>query len=239
MFQTPAPQIDATDRRSGKTGASPRRRRTATAAALFALAGATLLTACGDDEHSADAATGTIAEQAAATEPAVSAPGSETSGHGPSNHDGDASVPRGDSITVLLGDYHFGGLPEEIEAGTEITVENSSETEVHELVAMRLPEGDERSADEILDGGMEELMTLGPPALVIVAAPEGGEPVVAVGNGRLDDPGRYLVLCSIPTGADPAEFMAAMQEESSTPPEVDGGAPHFMNGMVDIVVVTG
>lgn len=218
----------------------PRRRRSATtAAALAALAGASLLAACGDDEHSADAASDTVTEQTGGTESTApsSAPGAVD--HDTAHHDASASDPKGDSVAILLGDYHFGGLPDQIAAGTEITVENSSESEVHELVAMRLPDGDERTVDEILAGGMEQMTALGMPALVIVAPPGDAEPILAVGDGRLHEPGRYLIICTIPTGADPADFMAAMHESSSTPPEVDGGAPHFANGMVDEVVVTG
>jgi len=208
---------------------SRRLRRGSAAAAAVAVAA--LLAACGDDDASTRAAdTSTPVAPATSEAPAH---------HSAAAHSTPGSEPTEPGrIEVLLGDYHFGGLPDEVAAGTEIAVENESTGEVHELVAMRLPDGDERPVDEILAGGMDELMGLGMPALVIVAAPGGADPVVAVGDGRLHEPGRYLIVCTIPTGADPDEFMAAMQSSGDAPPEVAGGAPHFANGMVDDLVVT-
>ena len=53
---------------------------------------------------------------------------------------------------------------------------------------------------------------------------------MAVGDGTLQEPGRYLVICTIPTGADPAEYLAA-EATSNGPPDVEGGPPHFTHGM--------
>lgn len=138
-------------------------------------------------------------------------------------------------LTVTMTDFSYGDLPTEVPAGTRIDVVNESSTELHELVAIRLADGDDRSVDELLDD-LDGILSAGPPAAVLLAAP-GDDPVAAVGDGSLTAPGRYLVLCAIPTGADPAEYLAAAAEGDG-PPQVAGGAPHFVHGMADDLVVT-
>lgn len=140
-------------------------------------------------------------------------------------------------LEVTMSDFEFGDLPDEVPAGTRLVVDNVSQVELHELVAFRLPDGDERTVDEIMSAGLEELLGATPPAAVLLAAP-GGEQIAAVGDGTLGEPGRYLLLCAIPTGADPEEYLAAAAT-SDGPPQVDGGPPHFVHGMVDELVVTG
>jgi hypothetical protein len=138
-------------------------------------------------------------------------------------------------LDVTLSDFSFGDLPDEVVAGTRLRVDNTSENELHELVAVRLADGDERPVDEIVAAGLGEVLSAGPPAAVLLAAP-GGEQITAVGDGVLAEPGRYLLLCAIPTGADPQEYLEAAKT-SDGPPQVDGGPPHFVNGMVDDLVV--
>lgn len=142
----------------------------------------------------------------------------------------------GDAATVEVGlvDYGFEGLPDEIDAGTKLTVVNESDVEMHELVALRLPDDEERSVEDLLALPEEEQMALfgdAEPDTVLLAEPSGAPMIAAVGDGTLSEPGRYLIACFIPTGADPAAFMAAAAESEGGPPEVDGGPPHFVNGM--------
>ena len=148
----------------------------------------------------------------------------------------DAGAADDGVLEISMADFSFGDVPDEVPVGTRLEIENTSETELHELVAFRLPDGDERSVDEIVDAGLGELLTGAPPAAVLLAAP-GAEQIAAVGDGTLDVPGRYLLLCAIPTGADPAEYLAAAAT-SDGPPQVEGGAPHFAHGMFDDLVVT-
>jgi len=142
-----------------------------------------------------------------------------------------------ESVEITATDYAFAGLPETIGTDTELTMRNDSTGEVHELVAFRLPDHIEGTASEILALPEEQLATFldGPPALVIVAGP-GDEPMLAAGDGRLAESGRYLLFCAIPTGADPAAFMAAAAT-SDGPPDVAGGPPHFVHGMAATVEV--
>lgn len=138
----------------------------------------------------------------------------------------------GEAVLVTAVDYAFEGLPGTLEAGTKLELTNESTAEVHELVAIRLPDDETRSAEELLALPEEELegMFTGPPAAVLVAPP--AQPgFAAAGDGTLTEPGRYLFACFIPTGADPAAFMAAAQESPDGPPDVDGGPPHFTEGM--------
>jgi hypothetical protein len=139
-------------------------------------------------------------------------------------------------LDVTLSDFSFGDLPDEVAAGTRLEVDNTSDDELHELVAVRLADGDDRPVDEIVASGLDAVLSAGPPAAVLLAAP-GGVQIAAVGDGVLADPGRYLLLCAIPTGADVGEYLEAART-SDGPPQVDGGPPHFVNGMVDAIVVT-
>jgi hypothetical protein len=169
---------------------------------------------CGDDEDDAsDDATDAVS---ATTTPADS---------------GDATSEATEATEVVAVDFGFEGLPDTIEAGTRLTLHNDSEVEVHELVAMAIPPEETRSAEELITLPEPELFAAipGEPALVLVAPP-GEESFPALGDGTLEA-GRYLVLCAIPTGADPGELMQAMQEATDGPPQVDGGPPHFASGM--------
>lgn len=141
-------------------------------------------------------------------------------------------------ITVEAVDYGFVGLPGELDVGSKLMLTNSSTTEVHELVAMRLADGETGAADELLSLPQSELerFLAAPPSLVVVAPPaEWG--FVALGDGVLDEPGRYLIACFIPTGADPQTYLDALEAAPGQPPQVDGGPPHFTAGMVQEVVV--
>ncbi|MCC5952865.1 MAG: hypothetical protein JJU45_12315 [Acidimicrobiia bacterium] len=143
-----------------------------------------------------------------------------------------------DEVEVTLVDFAFEGLPERVPAGTTITLTNDAVSELHELVAFRVPDDEDRSVEELLELSPEEMMAAlgGPPAMVLLAEPQSSETIVAVGDGTLEEPGRYVVLCVIPTGADPAEYLAAAAT-SDGPPEVEGGPPHVAHGMWAELVV--
>jgi hypothetical protein len=114
---------------------------------------------------------------------------------------------------------------------------NESDAELHELVAFRLPDDERRSPEDLVNLAPEDQAALfsGEPAAVLIAPP-GEDAVPVVGDGTLTEPGRYLVMCAIPTGADPAACMEAAQSGEG-PPQVEGGAPHFVSGMVGEVTV--
>ena len=71
----------------------------------------------------------------------------------------------------------------------------------------------------------------------MLVAPPGEDGFAAVGDGALGEPGRYLVMCFIPTGADPAAYLDALEANPGQPPSVSGGPPHFTAGMYREVTV--
>ncbi len=185
-----------------------------TSRARVALAGVLLLSAaaCGAAEPAATSA-------GAGTDTALAAP-----------HHTDQPV-----VVIRGNDYSFDDVPEAIPAGSRLDLRNVSATELHELVAFRLPDDEARSVTELVFLPREELdAVLGAPVAVLLQAP--GEPVLAaVGDGTLSEPGRYVLMCFVPVGADPAEYLAAAA--SGQKPDVVPGSEHFMQGMYNELVV--
>lgn len=142
------------------------------------------------------------------------------------------------TIEVTAVDYGYEGLPSTVEAGTRLSLVNSSPNEIHELVAFRIADDDTRSIEELVALPPEELLGLvGPePSMVLLTPPEGDQ-IAAVGDGTVSEPGRYGVICVIPTGADPIEYLEASAASEGGPPEVDGGPPHITQGMFAEFVV--
>lgn len=146
------------------------------------------------------------------------------------------------SVNVTARDYGFDGLSGPIKAGTTIKFTNSSAKEAHEFVAFKLPETEKRSVADLFalpQAELEKVIGGGPPATVIVAAPS-AEGMTVLGDGSLKEAGRYAVACFIPTGADPAAFLAAAEAAAKTggePATVPGGPPHFTQGMFAEVTV--
>ena len=141
-------------------------------------------------------------------------------------------------LSISMSDFSYDNLPESVPAGSQITVTNASSTELHEFVVFRLADDDSRTAEEIVENDIEALLTGGPPTAVLIAPPGSDEQIPVVGDGTLTDPGRYLVLCAIPTGTDPQEYLDAAAT-SEGPPQVAGGPPHFVHGMFAELTVTG
>lgn len=159
------------------------------------------------------------------------------------NDDDDAATDVGEAdVEVTAVDYGYEGLPTSVPAGTRFELMNDSKAEVHELVAIRLPDDELRPVEEIFQLPPEELDELlaAAPATALVAAP-GDKATAVLGDGTLDEAGRYVFACFIPTGADPDEVMAAIEqfdpEAGEEPPELDGGPPHIAHGMFAEVVV--
>ena len=192
--------------------------------APLAIAGALALTlvACGDDD---DATPATTAAAAAPT----------TAGTDHSTMAMDHPVVAIDAI-----DYRFDNMPTDVKAGTKFSFKNTSTKEFHEMVAIRIPDTEKRSVQELTTLTEEETDAIfgdTMPAFVFVAPP-GEEGMPVVGDGTITEPGRYAVICSIPVGADPAKVAEAMQTEGSGPPDLGDGAPHFTNGMFAELNVT-
>jgi len=161
----------------------------------------------------------------------MAACGDDDDDEGATSSTTEATAPETVEVTAV--DYGYEGLPDDpIASGTRLTLTNSSTKELHELVAFLLPEDEERSAEEIAKLPEAELGQLfaGEPATVLLALPDGGDMIPAVGDGSVTEAGRYVVFCAIPVGADPQAYLDAA-ETSQGPPEVEGGPPHFTQGM--------
>lgn len=187
--------------------------------------------ACGDgDAEDGDAADGGDTQADGEDE------GEEPDGDGQDASD-DEEGEADDAVEVTLVDFAFEGLPSTAPAGTRFTVTNEAASELHELVAFRLPDDEERAVGELAELPSDELVAaLGEPAAVLLAEPD-GPTIPAVGDGTLSEPGRYAVMCFIPTGADPQEYLEAAAASEGEPPEVEGGPPHFVHGMHGELIV--
>lgn len=144
-------------------------------------------------------------------------------------------------VDVVAVDYKFVDLPATVRVGTKFTLSNESQKELHELVAVKLPDSETRSVQELLALPEDQLEAqLGPvePAMVLIRPPGAGEEITAVGDGTFTEAGRYAIICSIPVGVDPAAFMAAAEAATDGPPQVPGaGPPHFTEGMYGEITV--
>lgn len=184
------------------------------------------LAACSDDDDetptTTDDTTQTDAEDAA---PAAADPVADDTDNT------DTQATGGNVVEIVMRDFEFANVPDSVPAGTQITVINEAEDELHEVVAFRLPDDEERPVSELVHLDPDALTAvLGEPATVLLAAPSGPQ-IDAVGDGTLTEPGRYAIMCFIPTGADVDEYLAAAAQSEGGAPEVEGGPPHFVHGM--------
>jgi plastocyanin len=193
--------------------------------AAIALTGALVLTACGGDDDATDDPTdATTAEPtAAATETGAA----------------------GEATTVTAVNYAYPDAPAEVAAGTTIVLQNDSEDEVHEIIALRINDDETRPLEELLQLPPEEQETLVTFTGVALAPPGASSAALPAPPLTLTEPGRYLFACFIPTGAPPDEVMAAVQAfieagapEDGEPEYPDTGPPHVAQGMAAEVTVT-
>ncbi len=129
------------------------------------------------------------------------------------------------SVRVVADDYSYRDVPADVRPGTRLTLANRSVKEVHELVAVRVPDGETRAAAELVEdpAALSAIFGAGPPAALLIAGPGSEEPGAVGGDGRLRTPGRYLLVCNIPTGTDPRSYLSG----AASP----GGPPHRAQGM--------
>lgn len=205
------------------------RRITAVALSALLLGGAA--TACGDDA-SDDAQAENARTEATAGQTAGSS--TSTTVASATTAPATSAAPTGAKAGVITAfDYGYSGVQKTYAPGTVLHMTNTSRAEVHEMVVFRLPDNETRSATALMALPREQLEAVfaGPPTAVIVAPPTlDGFPVV--GDGSVTKPGRYIAFCSIPTGANPSEYMAAAAAAKGGEVKVAGGPPHFVKGMV-------
>lgn len=149
----------------------------------------------------------------------------------PSEGEHDGHDDEAMTITIEGVDYGFENVPDSVPSGTKLGFANTSNVELHELVAFRVET--EQPLEQLFQQPPDQLeATLGAPVTVLLQPPGAPDPIVAVGDGILAEPGRYILMCFIPIGADPAEYLAAVEAAGGKKPEgVAGGPPHFTAGM--------
>ena len=160
-------------------------------------------------------------------------------------------------IEVIGVEYAFDGLPESVPAGTTLTFSNDG-IELHEIVVNRVADGVEET--------FEELMALNESGVDLEA--EGyidtdfGDPMLlampgqlADGEIKLEQAGRYVALCFIPTGMDPAALEEFGVDITTLGPDTDmeelpaeaqayleelmtNAVPHIAQGMIQEFTVT-
>jgi len=201
---------------------------------LVAAIAMVLAVACGEDEPEADPTAATTTEATATVEATAETTATATEATPTEEATAEATEEApGETIEVTGVDYAFEGLPDAIEAGTVLTFVNGSEVEFHEMVVLAIPDGEDRSVEELLGLPPEEsdaIFANVEPALVAVAMP-GEAGMAVVGDGTISEAGRYAVVCFIPVGADPEVVAAAMQGPADGPPDLGDGPPHAMQGM--------
>ncbi|HWH32909.1 MAG TPA: hypothetical protein VNU01_09585 [Egibacteraceae bacterium] len=146
----------------------------------------------------------------------------------------------GEEIQVTGVDYAYEGAPSTAEAGTRLTFANGSENEAHEMVLVRIQDGEERPLEELLALPQEESESLVEFQGVAFAFP-GEEAMYPEGETVLSEAGRYAIVCFIPVGQDIEQLRAAIAaqgEDAEGPPEMGDGPPHFTQGMAAEITVS-
>ncbi|MGH8912277.1 MAG: hypothetical protein ACRDVD_07170 [Acidimicrobiia bacterium] len=146
------------------------------------------------------------------------------------------------TIEITGNDYSFAGVPDVVASGAELTFTNASAAEVHEMVVMKIVDGEERPIEELLALPEEDADSLVEFQGVLVALPEqdGVNPEAEGSSIVMTDAGRYAIVCFIPQGADPAVLEQAMAGgEAEGPPDMGDGTPHAFLGMVSGFEVEG
>ena len=160
----------------------------------------------------------------------------------------DAEAMEAAPVEVVGVEYAFVGLPTSVPAGTEVTFRNDG-VEIHEIAIARVADDTTESLEELLAMG-DEALESGKVVLVgegpLFSVP--GE--TAEGSLSLEQEGRYVALCFIPQGFDPAALEAAgiglndlgPETDPSTLPEevqaIMANPPHLAAGMLQEFTVT-
>lgn len=194
-------------------------------AALALMAG---VAACGDDDEGADGTTSTTEET---TTSAPADEGGEEGGPPEENPCGEGGsgmlappetpADGATEVTVSAADYSFEGIDELATAGEYAVTFTNEGNELHELMIMKIAEGETRPIEELLQLPDEEAQQIATPVGMTFACPGATAEPTGV---DLSEAGRYVAICFIPVGTMADTDFATMGED---------GKPHFMEGMVE------
>ena len=134
------------------------------------------------------------------------------------------------AITVTAVDFAFEGVPAEVPSGTTMALTNTGQ-EVHEMVVVRKLPTTTQSFEELLALPDDQVQGLVEDIGFAYAEP-GQTATDLVTTG---EPGDYLMICFIPAGTT---SLPSIDPNSSEPPDMGTGAPHFTLGMLQEFTVT-
>ena len=124
------------------------------------------------------------------------------------------------SIDATATNYEFAGI-EDVEAGRALVQLQNDGTEFHEIVLMRIEDGETRPLEELLQLPEEEVGE--------IVTEVGGSTFAPPGTGTAStvelEPGRHVAICFIPVGATPEALQSGQLDENAQ--------PHFLHGMVE------
>ena len=130
------------------------------------------------------------------------------------------------TLAVTASEYAFGGIADTLEAGPVVIDFSNTGQELHHVAMMRINDDVTDTLDELL--ALPEAQAQHKLTAVGNAFAAPGE----VGFGMVDlEPGRYIAICYLPTGATPENMPQIESGEHQ-------GAPHFTHGMVQEFTVS-
>jgi hypothetical protein len=121
-------------------------------------------------------------------------------------------------------DYAYEGVPAKMPSGKVGIKFDNTGKEVHEAAVVRINDGVELSATELLELPEEEAMEK-TEFKGVAFAPPGDEAATVIDL----EAGRYLMVCFIPVGTTSLDQLMAAHEGGG---EAGAGPPHFTKGMV-------
>ena len=203
-----------------------RRTRLAFVAVTIALVGAAAV-GCGDDDDAASPTTDAQATDGAEHNGPINpcAPGAPADA---SALEGEEASPQATIVEVTAIDHEFEGVEASYRQGDYGFRMTNRGREVHEMAVIRINDGESRAVEELLALPEEQSEQVTEYIGGTVACP--GETADALGVQMA--PGRYALLCFIPTGLTP-------DVPSSKEAFEELGPPHFTRGMVAEIQVTG
>lgn len=135
----------------------------------------------------------------------------------------------GEPVVITGVDYAYQGVPDSVPAGTTLAFTNAAQGEAHELTVYRINDEETRPLAELVGLPNEESRDLISFVGVSIALPgEDGE--VFEGDLTLAEPGRYALVCLVPTGVDPQAYVDYARAPSDADPPA-GGPLHVALGM--------
>jgi hypothetical protein len=201
------------------------------------------IAACSGGAASPSASTAPASEAPSAAEPSTpastepSAPASMEPSMEPSMAPSASADPSGSAapsgeadVMVTAVDFAYEGIPADVPSGTTMALTNAGQ-ELHELVVVRKLPTTTQTFEELLAMNPDEALALVEDVGFAIAEPgQTATDVVTIG-----EPGEYLAVCFIPAGTT---SMPSIDPNSSEPPAMGTGAPHFTLGMVQEFTVT-